>query len=110
MRSSDMTVLRWSEPAQAWRLVEGEAPEGLGGAEVGLYETLMTGASAYALALHADRIRHLSLHQSPVRYCESVQSPCVPAPVDRAVALTRPPNCAVTAADNPAPPARASRR
>jgi branched-subunit amino acid aminotransferase/4-amino-4-deoxychorismate lyase len=31
-------------------------PEGLGGAEVGLYETLMTSASAYALGLHADRI------------------------------------------------------
>lgn len=49
-------VLRWSDAVQAWRPVEGEAPEGLGGARVGLYETLMTSASAYALALHADRI------------------------------------------------------
>jgi branched-subunit amino acid aminotransferase/4-amino-4-deoxychorismate lyase len=51
-----MSVLRWDEAGRAWRKVEGEAPEGLGGAQVGLYETLMTSASAYALALHADRI------------------------------------------------------
>lgn len=51
-----MTVLRWSEATQAWREVEGAAPEGSGGAQVGLYETLMTSASAYALSLHADRI------------------------------------------------------
>jgi branched-subunit amino acid aminotransferase/4-amino-4-deoxychorismate lyase len=51
-----MGVLRWSEPGRGWRHVEGEAPEGLGGAGVGLYETLMTSASAYALGLHADRI------------------------------------------------------
>jgi len=51
-----MTVLCWSEGDRAWRPVQGEAPEGLDGAEVGLYETLMTSASAYALGLHADRI------------------------------------------------------
>jgi branched-subunit amino acid aminotransferase/4-amino-4-deoxychorismate lyase len=54
--STDMTVFRWSEADQAWRPVEGEAPEGLGDAAVGLYETLLVSASAYALALHADRI------------------------------------------------------
>jgi branched-subunit amino acid aminotransferase/4-amino-4-deoxychorismate lyase len=51
-----MTVLGWNAAGRAWRPVEGEAPEGLGGARVGLYETLMTSASAYALGLHADRI------------------------------------------------------
>ena len=51
-----MTVLRWSQVGRSWEPVEGEAPEGLGGAQVGLYETLMTSASAYALSLHADRI------------------------------------------------------
>lgn len=51
-----MAVLRWSEAGRGWRPVHGEAPEGLAGAQVGLYETLMTSASAYALALHAARI------------------------------------------------------
>ena len=51
-----MTVLRWSHVGRSWQPVEGEAPEGLGGAQVGLYEVLMTSASAYALALHANRI------------------------------------------------------
>ena len=51
-----MTVLRWSQVGRSWEPVEGEAPEGLGGAQVGLYETMMTSASAYALSLHADRI------------------------------------------------------
>jgi branched-subunit amino acid aminotransferase/4-amino-4-deoxychorismate lyase len=51
-----MAVFRWSEAGRSWRPVEGDAPEGLGGAQVGLYETLMTSASAYSLALHADRI------------------------------------------------------
>ena len=55
-RTDGMTVFRWSEAGRSWRPVEGEPPEGLGGAQVGLYETLMTSASAYALALHADRI------------------------------------------------------
>ena len=51
-----MSVLCWSEGDRAWRPVQGSAPEGLDGAEVGLYETLMTSASPYALGLHADRI------------------------------------------------------
>ena len=51
-----MTVFRWSQGGRSWQPVEGEAPEGLGGAQVGLYEVLMTSASAYALSLHADRI------------------------------------------------------
>jgi branched-subunit amino acid aminotransferase/4-amino-4-deoxychorismate lyase len=51
-----MTVLRWSQVGRSWQPVEDEAPEGLGGAQVGLYEVLMTSASAYALSLHADRI------------------------------------------------------
>ena len=51
-----MTALRWDQGARSWRPVEGEAPEGLDGAQVGLYETMMTSASAYALSLHADRI------------------------------------------------------
>jgi branched-subunit amino acid aminotransferase/4-amino-4-deoxychorismate lyase len=51
-----MAVFRWSEAGRSWRPVEGDPPEGLGGAQIGLYETLMTSASAYALALHADRI------------------------------------------------------
>jgi len=51
-----MSALCWSEGDRAWRPVQGSAPEGLDGAEVGLYETLMTSASAYALGLHADRI------------------------------------------------------
>jgi branched-subunit amino acid aminotransferase/4-amino-4-deoxychorismate lyase len=51
-----MAVLGWSAAGRVWQPVEGEAPEGLGGAQVGLYETLMASASAYALALHADRI------------------------------------------------------
>jgi hypothetical protein len=51
-----MTVIRWSDAGRSWRAVEGEPPEGLGGAQVGLYETLMTSASAYALGLHADRV------------------------------------------------------
>jgi len=51
-----MTVLRWSDAARAWQPVPGGSPEGLDGAEVGLYETLLTSASRYALGLHADRI------------------------------------------------------
>jgi len=51
-----MAVIRWSDAGRVWASVDGEAPEGLGGAQVGLYEVLMTSASAYALALHADRI------------------------------------------------------
>jgi branched-subunit amino acid aminotransferase/4-amino-4-deoxychorismate lyase len=51
-----MTVLRWSDVVQGWRPVPGGPPEGLDGADVGLYETLLTSASRYALALHADRI------------------------------------------------------
>jgi branched-subunit amino acid aminotransferase/4-amino-4-deoxychorismate lyase len=51
-----MAVFRWSEAGRSWRPVEGDPPEGLGDAQIGLYETLMTSASAYALALHADRI------------------------------------------------------
>jgi hypothetical protein len=51
-----MAVLRWSDAGRAWRPVEGDPPEGLGGAAVGLYETLLTSVSAYALALHANRI------------------------------------------------------
>jgi len=51
-----MTILRWSDAARAWRPVPGGSPEGLDGAEVGLYETLLTTASPYALGLHADRI------------------------------------------------------
>ena len=51
-----MTVFRWSQVGRSWRPVEGEAPEGLDSAQVGLYEVLMTSASAYALSLHADRI------------------------------------------------------
>ena len=51
-----MKVLRWSQGGRSWQPVESEAPEGLGGAQVGLYEVLMTSASAYALSLHADRI------------------------------------------------------
>jgi len=50
------TVLRWSAVDRVWLPVEGDAPEGMDGAEVGLYETLLTRASAYALGLHADRI------------------------------------------------------
>jgi hypothetical protein len=49
-------VLRWSAATRAWRRVEGDPPEGLGRARVGLYETLLITVSAYALALHADRI------------------------------------------------------
>jgi branched-subunit amino acid aminotransferase/4-amino-4-deoxychorismate lyase len=52
----EMPVLRWSEAGRSWRSLEEESPEGLGSAEVGLYEVLLTSASAYALALHADRI------------------------------------------------------
>ena len=55
-RRTAMTVFRWSQMGRSWQPVEGEAPEGLGGAQVGLYEVLMTSASAYALSLHADRI------------------------------------------------------
>src|SRR5262245_7759525 len=52
-----MTVIRWSPAGRSWEPVEGEAmPEDLGGAEVGLYEVLLTSASGYALGLHADRI------------------------------------------------------
>ena len=51
-----MTVLRWGAGDRVWRPVPGEAPEGMDGATVGLYETLMTSASAYALGLHAERI------------------------------------------------------
>jgi branched-subunit amino acid aminotransferase/4-amino-4-deoxychorismate lyase len=51
-----MTVFRWSQVGRSWQPVEGEAPEGLDGAQVGLYEVLRTSASAYALSLHADRI------------------------------------------------------
>jgi branched-subunit amino acid aminotransferase/4-amino-4-deoxychorismate lyase len=51
-----MVVLRWSEVGRSWQPVEGEAPDGLGEARVGLYEVMMTSASAYALSLHADRI------------------------------------------------------
>ncbi len=51
-----MTVFRWSQMGRSWEAVKGEAPEGLGGAQVGLYEVLRTSASAYALSLHADRI------------------------------------------------------
>jgi branched-subunit amino acid aminotransferase/4-amino-4-deoxychorismate lyase len=36
--------------------VTGEVPEGLGNDRVGIYETLTTSASPYALALHGDRI------------------------------------------------------
>jgi branched-subunit amino acid aminotransferase/4-amino-4-deoxychorismate lyase len=56
MPSTDATVFRWSEADQGWRPVEGETPEGLGDAAVGLYETLLISASAYALTLHAERI------------------------------------------------------
>jgi branched-subunit amino acid aminotransferase/4-amino-4-deoxychorismate lyase len=51
-----MTVLRWGADDRTWRPVESDAPEGMDGAAVGLYETLLTSASAYALGLHADRI------------------------------------------------------
>ncbi len=51
-----MTIFRWNDGARAWLPVPGESPEGLDGAEVGLYETLLTTASPYALGLHADRI------------------------------------------------------
>jgi branched-subunit amino acid aminotransferase/4-amino-4-deoxychorismate lyase len=51
-----MVALRWSEEDRAWHPVEGEAPEGFDGAEVGLYETLMASASKYARGLHASRI------------------------------------------------------
>ena len=51
-----MTVFRWSQVGRSWQPAEGEAPEGLGGAQVGLYETMMASASAYALSLHAHRI------------------------------------------------------
>jgi branched-subunit amino acid aminotransferase/4-amino-4-deoxychorismate lyase len=51
-----MTAFYWSEGSQAWRATDGDAPEGFGGAEVGLYETLLTSASAYAVGLHADRL------------------------------------------------------
>jgi branched-subunit amino acid aminotransferase/4-amino-4-deoxychorismate lyase len=51
-----MTVYRWSGARGAWRPVEGDAPDGLGGAEIGLYETMRASASAYALSLHAERI------------------------------------------------------
>lgn len=52
-----MAVIRWSEAGRSWRPVEGdEMPTGLDGAQVGLYEVLMTSASPYALALHADRL------------------------------------------------------
>ena len=51
-----MAVLRWSEADPSWQPVEPEPPDGLGDAKVGLYEVLMASASAYALALHADRI------------------------------------------------------
>lgn len=51
-----MIVYRWDRAQRAWRPVEGEAPDGLDGAEVGLYETMRASASAYALALHAERI------------------------------------------------------
>src|SRR5262245_49736133 len=51
-----MAVIRWSDAGRSWGSVDGEAPEGLGGAQVGLYEVLMTSASPYALALHADRV------------------------------------------------------
>ena len=51
-----MPVLRWSGASRSWSPVEEGATEGLDGAQVGLYETLPASASAYALALHADRI------------------------------------------------------
>jgi branched-subunit amino acid aminotransferase/4-amino-4-deoxychorismate lyase len=51
-----MPVLRWSEASRSWAPVEDGAPDGLGGAQVGIYETLPASASAYALGLHADRI------------------------------------------------------
>jgi len=56
MPSTDVTVFRWSEVGRTWLLVEGETPEGLGDALVGLYETMLISASPYALALHAERI------------------------------------------------------
>lgn len=52
-----MAVLRWDRSRGAWQAVDdGDAPEGLGGAEVGLYETMRATASAYAHSLHAARI------------------------------------------------------
>lgn len=51
-----MAVLRWSQASRAWRPVEGEAPEALGDDRVGIYETLLTSASPYAIRLHGDRI------------------------------------------------------
>ena len=54
-RSGEL-VLRWNEAAQAWGPVQGDAPAGFDGADVGLYEVLRVSASPYALRLHADRI------------------------------------------------------
>lgn len=52
-----MAVLQWDPSSGTWQGVDDrDAPEGLGGAEVGLYETMRATASAYAHALHEDRI------------------------------------------------------
>jgi branched-subunit amino acid aminotransferase/4-amino-4-deoxychorismate lyase len=52
-----MAVFRRDRARRSWQPVEdAEAPEGLAGAEVGLYEAMRATPSAYALSLHAERI------------------------------------------------------
>lgn len=50
------TVLRWNRETKIWQPADGEVEDGPAGEEIGLFETLRTDATGYALGIHGQRI------------------------------------------------------